>query len=225
MRWLILLFLVSCASAPRQRVLWIGAHPDDEIFAAPLLYDLCVTGNASCRWIVLTRGERGSCHDPAGCGDLVATRIDEVRRSAAMLHATVEQWALDDSSASDPQTVLRRWNAPIARLRAELEQADVILTFDPEHGTTMHPDHRAAALLVAPATNRRIYTIRNRARIERDGAEIVFEPSPPASPNALVSKPSSWFVVRKVAEVHRSQFDARAIARLPAEGTVVASQR
>ena len=43
------------------RILWFGAHPDDELFFAPLLGRLHATRGARLHFVVATRGERGPC--------------------------------------------------------------------------------------------------------------------------------------------------------------------
>src|SRR6185436_3730299 len=61
-----------------RRILIITAHPDDELLLAPLLAQRCVTGGASCSFVVMTVGEGG------GDG---AVRAGEMARSAAMFNA------------------------------------------------------------------------------------------------------------------------------------------
>jgi LmbE family N-acetylglucosaminyl deacetylase len=196
---LILTLSLACIGAvapPRslpRHVVWVGAHPDDEIFAATLLHDLCVRGRASCAWIVLTRGEKGTCADDARCDDLVRRRGVELRRSAAALHASVEQWELADGAAFDPRDVLRAWSSRdcgslLKRLRDALAGADLVLTFEREHGTSLHPDHRAAAILVLVATavagmprRPRLYALMNQAEVTRGGTLITFAPRVPSA--------------------------------------------
>src|SRR2546422_4479037 len=61
--------------APAARILWIGAHPDDETLVAPILGPACARQNAVCTLLVFTRGERGGCAIPSGCGpDLGSVR-------------------------------------------------------------------------------------------------------------------------------------------------------
>lgn len=43
------------------RILWIGAHPDDELFVAPWLARLRTTAGAKLGFLVATRGEQGDC--------------------------------------------------------------------------------------------------------------------------------------------------------------------
>ena len=48
-------------------VMWIAAHPDDEVLVAPLLARWCGDGHARCSLLVATRGEAGACRLPGGC--------------------------------------------------------------------------------------------------------------------------------------------------------------
>src|SRR5213080_4843714 len=73
---------------PPERILWIGAHPDDEALVAPLLGRACIENGADCSLLVMTRGERGDCLFPGGCGgDLAAVRSAEMSRAALLFRA------------------------------------------------------------------------------------------------------------------------------------------
>lgn len=168
---------LSLAAAPR--VLWIGAHPDDEGYVGPLLEDLCNRRGAACGFVVLTDGGKGNCllgaatcgfRDAGGAppGSLGALRLTEMQRSAQYFHGGTALLALEDSPADTVLGTAQRWNQRvtgvagdtsidgITALLAQLittAQPDLILTFDPRHGVYCHPDHRAAgALAVRAAT-------------------------------------------------------------------------
>lgn len=155
-----------------QNLLWIGAHPDDETFAMPLMADLCLRHGARCHFLVLTDGGKGNCQlAPERCGyqdaggappgSLGEQRLAEHAAVAAAVGATVRAPALEDSSSTTIAGALARWEAQLGgttpqtleRARQEVRaaiaasSADVILTFDPRHGIYCHPDHRAASLL------------------------------------------------------------------------------
>jgi len=131
---------VSTPPIDPARILWIGAHPDDESTVAPFLGDSCVDGTSRCEIIVLTRGENGG--DPA-------VRVNEMRAAAALLHADLEQW--DFADTLNPA----EWDraALVARLRDAITSfaPTAIVTFDSVHGTTCHPAHRAIAPIVIEA--------------------------------------------------------------------------
>jgi LmbE family N-acetylglucosaminyl deacetylase len=141
-------------------VLWIGAHPDDEVLASPLLGEVCVELGARCSFLVATRGERGVCELPGGCSPDVATvRTQEMEAAAALYGGRLVQGDLPDGAGDDPDSVLQAWaqatpgglRALQDRLRgaiADLAPATIV-TFDPRHGSTCHPDHRAITSLLA----------------------------------------------------------------------------
>ena len=71
------------ANLAGKRILWIGAHPDDESTIAPILGEACVDQHAICSFLVLTRGESGNCARPDGClPDLVTVRMQRHGRTS-----------------------------------------------------------------------------------------------------------------------------------------------
>ena len=80
--------------------------------------------------------------------------------AAKIFGGTVVQWKLADGSSSDPNTVVGNWSTAeggvtslVANMQAAIVAAapDVVVTFDPRHGTTCHPDHRAIAMVAISA--------------------------------------------------------------------------
>ncbi|MEO8216773.1 MAG: PIG-L family deacetylase [Acidobacteriota bacterium] len=142
-------------------LVWVGAHPDDEILIAGLMGRDCVDGAATCTLVTATRGEKGECSLSGGClPDLGTVREAEFRDAAAVIHAEARVGDLPDGSGGSPAVVLQQWSAAaggrqnlvdtlIAIFRAR--SADVVFTFDPRHGSTCHPDHRAVGELTAEA--------------------------------------------------------------------------
>lgn len=139
-------------------LLWVGAHPDDEVIAAPLLARLCVEEGLACAFLVITRGEAGQCRLANGCHpDLGSVRSAEMRRSARLFGAQLTQWSLPDGGGGAGWIAATGSPEALLSQTASLVQAvdpDVILTFDPRHGSTCHPDHRAAGDLVLQAVTR-----------------------------------------------------------------------
>lgn len=84
--------------------MWIGAHPDDEAFVAPLFGTLCAEGASVCSLLVITRGENSVCALSGGCGDLGTLRASEMATAATMLHADLTQWDLPDVMAAVSDT-------------------------------------------------------------------------------------------------------------------------
>ena len=140
------------------RILWIGAHPDDELFVAPWLARLRTTAGAKLAFLVATRGERGDCRLASrGPTDVGAIRETEMADAAAAFQGELRFLGWRDGTAAEPTDVLRTWaadaggkNALRRQLRAAI--ADLapnwIVTFDRRHGCTWHADHRALGALV-----------------------------------------------------------------------------
>ena len=76
------------------RILWFGAHPDDELFVAPWLGAMFDRG-AAIGFLVATRGEQGPCYRPEGCAPDLAT----VRAAVADPRSAVPPLA--DASGDD----------------------------------------------------------------------------------------------------------------------------
>ena len=158
-------FLASSAEPAQRRspptfpgassLLWVGAHPDDEVIAAPLLGRLCVEEGLTCTFLVMTRGEAGQCRLANGCHpDLGSVRAAEMRRSARLFGARLTQWTLaDGAGATGWATATGGLSTLLSQISSFVQEVnpDIVLTFDPRHGSTCHPDHRGAADLVLQA--------------------------------------------------------------------------
>ena len=222
-------------------VLWIGAHPDDEVLVAPALAKLCRLERLACHFLVLTRGEAGVCLRPEGClPDLATVRTQEMQQAAALFGATLTLWALPDGgqlpgwdAASGGHTAL------IQRVRNFLENLapDLIVTFDPRHGATCHGDHRATAAVVlearaglAPLPT--TFLLETRVEVRQSPPFIGYSPAAtarasafgyPATPD-IEGVAGTWSFAAAAARLHRSQFSPgtlRALGHLPATQRVV----
>ena len=206
---LIMLFGVCESSAGRvravrpwlprpQRILVIVTHPDDELLLAPYLASQCVRGGATCSLLVLTRGEGGGDPD---------VRTSEMARSAALLNSRLTQWSLPDGMTSwnDRETLVRQLSDVIA-----LENPDMILTFDPEHGTTGHPAHRETGAMVIETGARNVYLLETLAQFASAG--IVLSS---AREDVWAYDPGTdWEYAVRLAEIHASQFSAEQVESL-----------
>ena len=140
------------------RILWIGAHPDDELFVAPWLARLRVAAGAKLGFLIATRGEQGDSRLPRpGDGDVGTVRESEMRAAAALFDADLQFLGWRDGMAAEPQDVIDIWAKDAGgrkrlgdQLRAAIERVspDWIVTFDRRHGCTWHADHRAIGILV-----------------------------------------------------------------------------
>lgn len=214
---IVALLLNPCGAAARvravgsvldgSRILVVVAHPDDEILFAPLLGRRCVAGRAACTLVVMTRGEAGQCLLPEGCGDLGALRADEMRRSSALLNAQLLQWSFPDVLTD----VARAWEsyggsrkAVVEQLSAVIAQTapDLILTFDPAHGSTCHPAHREIARLVLESTSAGVFHLSTVAHFTSEG--FVLENGAPGVASVFVAN-TDWNYAVNAAATHRSQ--------------------
>jgi LmbE family N-acetylglucosaminyl deacetylase len=225
-RFLLLLLLVLPAAAHARiraaasvldrasRILVVIAHPDDEVLLAPLLAKRCIRGGASCSFLVMTAGEAGVCVRAGGCAPSVGdVRAAEMARAAALFHASLTQWTFPDVSsdvdgawsahAGGRDLLLRRLADAIA-----LEAPDVILTFDPAHGTTGHPAHQTIAVLVMETGAKNVWMLETVAQF--DGDRFVLSG---ARPDASVVM-GDWDVLVQNATLHESQFTAAQLESL-----------
>lgn len=222
-------------------VLWVGAHPDDEVLVAPALAKLCREERLDCHLLVLTRGEAGACLLPEGCWpDLATVRTLEMQQAAALFGAGLTQWDLPDGGG------MPGWDAAsgghsalVERVAAVLDSRapDLVLTFDPRHGATCHGDHKAAAALVLEAraglaTLPVTYLLETRVAVSAAPPDIRYSPAASARAGAIGYPATAdregtfgtWSYSVAAARLHRSQFSAptlRALARLPPDQRVV----
>ncbi len=189
-----------------QRILVVTAHPDDEILFAPFLASHCIDRGASCAILVLTRGEGGG--DPE-------VRTAEMARAAAMLNLRLTQWSLPDIFEPWPE------RESLVRLIGDViasEHPDMILTFDPAHGSTGHPAHREIGAIVLDTGAENVWLLETLASIDGDRIEIG------------VNAPFTWafrgdwdYAVRDAAN-HASQFtpaQVESLAAIPSERRLV----
>jgi LmbE family N-acetylglucosaminyl deacetylase len=188
-----------------RRILIITAHPDDEILLAPLLADRCVRAGASCAFVVMTMGEAG------GEGSV---RAGEMARAAAMFHARLTQWSFPDVMTDVDATWSNGDHPALVHLLADviaLEHPDMILTFDPAHGSTGHPAHRAIGALVLETGARNVYLLETAARFIGSS----FDLSNAAPDKAwVIFANEDWEYVVRDAETHASQFTPEQVESL-----------
>ena len=138
-------------------LLFVGAHPDDELYAAGLLAALAERG-VETHLLCLTRGEGGPIGSIATRENLGQVREQELRASAAALGAaTVELMGYVDPH---PDGRARAPEAAPEKLAREIEavvrerKAEALLTHG-SNGEYGHPAHRllhaAARLVQGPA--------------------------------------------------------------------------
>ena len=210
---------VSPAILPAGNILFIGAHPDDEVVAAPLLGALCAEGGGTCSFLVLTKGEGGTCGLPVCSPDLGSIREQEMLASAALFRARVIQWTLPDvmndvASAWAPRDPL------IDRIAAAItsERPGVVITFEPAHGTTCHGAHRETGRLVIEAVARLgeagppLYLLETVASLD----PTAYRFASGAAPAMVFDASPYWQFIIDAASAHQSQFSAAQLEALRA---------
>lgn len=215
------------------RILWIGAHPDDESLLAPLLGQRCVESGSRCSILVMTRGENGPCVLPQGCGpDLGSLRVKELESAAAKLGARAEAWQLPDVMTD----VAAQWkasagghNALIDRLENAIKTANptIVITFDPAHGSTCHPAHMAIASLVTEAESQideppPLLYLETRAQLAGN-AYSLYRGVTTARTLMIFNVAASWHYLSDDLRAHASQFTAEQIASvdLPSQSRTI----
>lgn len=222
-------------------VLWVAAHPDDEVLLAPALAKLCRVEQLACHFLVLTRGEAGVCLRPEGClPDLATVRSQEMQQAAGLFGAALTLWTLPDGGGrAGWEAAAGGRPALLARLESFLRELepDLILTFDPRHGATCHGDHQAAGELLLEARARlnplpAAFLLETRVEVAAASAFVRYSPAAgaragtfgyPATPD-VGGVPGTWSFSISAARLHRSQFSAatlRALGRLPGVERVV----
>ncbi|MEA3510845.1 MAG: PIG-L family deacetylase [Actinomycetota bacterium] len=130
-----------------ERVMAIGAHPDDVEFGAGATIFNWTSRGAEAAVVVLTDGSKGSWDAEVDRSALIEQRKREQQRAAEILGATSIEW-LDQTDGELQHTPgLRR---EIAR-QIRIHRPDVVLTHDPWQRYQLHPDHRTTGLLTVDA--------------------------------------------------------------------------
>lgn len=134
-----------------RRILFIGAHPDDEtVFAGGTLAKYASEG-ARVSVICATRGQRGSTASLCSIEALPAVREAELRDACAIL-GVQDVHVLDYDDAKLTHTPPARVEHDIEKIiRARKPQ--VVITFA-EDGATGHADHRAIHRFATTAVTR-----------------------------------------------------------------------
>jgi LmbE family N-acetylglucosaminyl deacetylase len=204
-----------------EAILWIAAHPDDEAVAAPLLARLCANEGARCGFLILTRGESGTCLRPEGClPDLATVRSAEAAAAAELFHAELILLRYPNGDGAS----LPVWPDAIPTVAARIEafHPDVIVTFDPRHGTTCHPEHRETGRIVIEALGQltfapALYLLETRVAISSDPFAIHFSSATPLALR-IDSTAAEWNAIVADMQRHPSQFNEQwtaAIDRVP----------
>jgi LmbE family N-acetylglucosaminyl deacetylase len=134
------------------RVLVVAAHPDDIEFGAAGTVARWVNEGAEVRYLVVTRGDKGSDDPDADIGALTRLRETEQRAAAAELGVDGVDFLDEPDGQVEPSLALReRITYAIRAFRPE-----VVMTHDPtvlfvNNEWVNHPDHRAVGEVTVDA--------------------------------------------------------------------------
>jgi len=127
-----------------ERVLVVAAHPDDIEFGAAGTIARWIREGASARYLLVTRGDKGSDDRDADVAALAALREDEQRAAAAEIGVEgVEFFDEPDGQVESSLRLRERITRSIRSYRPE-----IVMTHDPtvlfvNNEWVNHPDHRA----------------------------------------------------------------------------------
>ena len=131
---------MSEASEPLDRVMVIGAHPDDPEFGCAGTIMKWAQAGRHISYVLLTSGDKGS-HDPdLRPGRLAAMREEEQRAAARDLGVEQVTFLRYPDGLLENTLDLRRRLANIIRQ----QRPHIVMTIDPWRHYQLHPDHRAS---------------------------------------------------------------------------------
>jgi LmbE family N-acetylglucosaminyl deacetylase len=130
-----------------QRVLVVGAHPDDPEFGCAATVAKWVRQGKEVHYLLLTSGDKGS-HDPhLRAGEVAALRECEQRNAARVLGVASVTFMRHPDGLLEANLPLRQQVcAEIRRIRPHF-----LVAIDPWRRYQLHPDHRAAGQVALDA--------------------------------------------------------------------------
>ena len=157
--------IVEAIEQSEARVMWVGAHPDDETLASSVLARACISLGRPCYFFVMNHGQGGECLLREGCRpDTGSVRGREMKLVAAAYGAQLEHhnyWnaPLPVESFPPRHEIGKKWieqRDPADLVSQAILQfkPTVLVTFDPDHGFTGHPEHQLASRFALEAVRR-----------------------------------------------------------------------
>jgi LmbE family N-acetylglucosaminyl deacetylase len=122
------------------RVMVIGAHPDDPEFGCAGTVIKWARAGKSITYVLLTSGDKGSSDPNLRPGQLAAMREDEQRAAAEEIGVEQVIFLGYPDGLLENTLDLRRRLCGLLRQH----QPHIVMTIDPWRAYQLHPDHRAA---------------------------------------------------------------------------------
>jgi LmbE family N-acetylglucosaminyl deacetylase len=212
---------------PEARIMWVGAHPDDETLASPILARACIALKRPCYFFVFNHGDGGLCPLKLGCHPtLAAVRGREEKKVAEAYGAELEHHyffnaPLPEESFPPRPSIAKLWRKkrdPGALVAAAIRKfrPTIILTFDPDRGFTGHPEHQLASRFAMEGMRRaaehhrvpNMFHVLNRYWITRiAGAADPAEPTEYFDTHVACGPPGKTCldVALEITKLHRTQ--------------------
>ena len=159
-----------------ERVLAIGAHPDDIEFGCGATLAKWADAGAEVHLFVCTDGSKGTWEADADLATLIRTREEEQLDAAKVIGAAGVQFLrrIDGELTNDEAA------RSAVTLAIRLFTPDVVLAHDPWVPYRLHPDHQAAGHLavhaIVAARDPHFFPEHDRAP-HRPGTLLLFEPA------------------------------------------------
>jgi LmbE family N-acetylglucosaminyl deacetylase len=137
------------------RTMWVAPHPDDESFAGSILAKSSIRLKNPLYFLVLTHDDGAECCLREGCPDMPTLRGQEMAKAAETYHAELQNeyfWDAPLPVKSFPKRhemweIWRKKGDPVAVAAKAIRRfrPDLLLTLEPTHGYTGHPEHQLAS--------------------------------------------------------------------------------
>lgn len=139
-------------------LLWVAAHPDDDIIPGAIFARACRGLGNPCLLLVVTYGEGGTCYWPPCDPDLGTVRLAEMEEVARGYGAELEIHSFTNhpDSSTPMEEIRAKWESE-GDLTGVIAQAvrrfrpNLVLSLDSSHGFYGHTEHRMAAELTREA--------------------------------------------------------------------------
>jgi len=135
-----------------ERVLVVAAHPDDIEFGAAGTVARWVAEGAEVRYLLVTRGDKGSDDPAADPREIAVTREREQRAAAAEIGVHQVDFLDEPDGQVEPSLRLRE----LATRAIRAFRPEIVMSHDPtvlfvNNEWVNHPDHRAVGTVVVDA--------------------------------------------------------------------------